>query len=396
MHATGGCYPLALLCRAGFEPDLIEELRAWYAARKVVAKIESTQEAVVRVGPVAGIPRLADLVFARDMLVVDRELIDLNVKDRVTPIGQALDAAGAFAQLSMLAPDSESTKPLAPLLSALEARLRNKVSADAGATQAAVWMLAGTHALIGHPPPDGAARFVGGVPRLKFPRGAPSRSTLKLDEAFQVLLTDAERGALLRSGLSAVDLGAAPGGWTYQLVARQIRVTAIDNGRVDAGLMASGLVTHLREDGFRYRPPRPVDWLVCDMVEKPGRVAELVARWFASGWCRAAVFNLKLPMKRRFEAWMQARLLLQPLAADHQIRARQLYHDREEITVAVVPNSSRRKSAPTAATQPRAVVGASLSRERGLRTGPVTSSRRTGARTGGAPKPTGGRRSRSR
>jgi 23S rRNA (cytidine2498-2'-O)-methyltransferase len=384
--------PLALLCRVGFEPDLIDELRAWYAARAVVADIGSTQEAVVRVGPVAAIPRLADLVFARDLLVIDRELTDLNVKDRVTPIGQALDVAGAFAHLSMLTPDSESTKPLAPLLTALEARLRNKVYADAGDAQAAVWMLAGTHALIGHPPPDGGARFAGGVPRLKFPRGAPSRSTLKLDEAFQVLLTDTERTALLRSGLSAVDLGAAPGGWTYQLVMRQMRVIAIDNGRVDADLMASGLVTHLREDGFRYRPPRPVDWLVCDMVEKPGRVAELVARWFASGWCRAAVFNLKLPMKRRFEAWMKARQILESLAADHQIRARQLYHDREEITVAVVPIDLRSRSKP---------VGAGSARERSPRKPEGPRSRPESAPTGGAkrpgarPKP-GGRRSRSR
>jgi 23S rRNA (cytidine2498-2'-O)-methyltransferase len=393
VHSPSGPCALALLCRVGFEPDLIDELRAWYAARAIVAEIGSTQEAVVRVGPVAAIPRLADLVFARDLLVVDQELTDLNVKDRVTPIAQALDAVGAFAQLSMLTPDSESTKPLAPLLSALEARLRNKASADAGAAQAAVWMLAGTHALIGHPPPDGGARFAGGVPRLKFPRGAPSRSTLKLDEAFQVLLTDAERVALLRAGLTAVDLGAAPGGWTYQLVARQIRVTAIDNGRVDAGLMASGLVTHLREDGFRFRPPRPVDWLVCDMVEKPGRVAELVARWFAAGWCRAAVFNLKLPMKRRFEAWMQARLMLQPLAARHAIRARQLYHDREEITVAVVPMNLRQAPAPA---------GAGSARERSPRKPEGPRSRPEAAPTGGAKrpaarsKPAGGRRSRSR
>jgi 23S rRNA (cytidine2498-2'-O)-methyltransferase len=369
-----------LLCRVGFEPDLIDELRAWYAARSVVADIESTQEAVVRVGPVAATPQLADLVFARDLLVIDQELTALDVKDRVTPIGRALDLAGAFSRLAMLTPDSESTKPLAPLLTALEARLRNKASAAADA-QAAIWMLSGTHALVGHPPADGGAQFIGGIPRLKFPRGAPSRSTLKLDEAFQVLLGESERAALLRPGMTAVDLGAAPGGWTFQLVMRQMRVTAIDNGRVDAALMASGLVTHLREDGFRYRPTRPVDWLVCDMVETPGRVAELVARWFASGWCRAAVFNLKLPMKRRFEAWTQARSMLEPLArGGFRIRARQLYHDREEITVAVVPMSLRAPSA-----------GAGLARDPGSLAGKRNSSRAKPAATERArPAATGG------
>lgn len=391
MNRSDAARPLALLCRVGFEPDLIDELRAWYAARSVAADIGSTQEGVVRVGPVAAIPRLAELVFARDLLVVDQELAALDVKDRVTPIGQALDLAGPFRQLTMLTPDSESTKPLAPLLGALEARLRNKASAAAGDAEAAVWMLAGTHALVGHPSPAGAAPFPGGIPRLKFPRGAPSRSTLKLDEAFQVLLTEAERTALLRPGLTAVDLGAAPGGWTFQLVMRQMRVIAIDNGRVDAGLMASGLVTHSREDGFRYRPPRPVDWLVCDMVEKPGRVAELVARWFASGWCRAAVFNLKLPMKRRFEAWTQARLALQPVAASHAIRARQLYHDREEITVAVVPVNLRQSSVGAGSTRDRSPRGADGPRSR-PEAAPTGGAKRSGAR----PKPAGGRRSRTR
>jgi 23S rRNA (cytidine2498-2'-O)-methyltransferase len=169
------------------------------------------------------------------------------------------------------------------------------------------------------------------------PREAPSRSTLKLEEAFQVLLTPGERAALLKPGMQAVDLGAAPGGWTYQFVRRAIRVAAIDNGRLDARLMDSGLVEHHRVDGFRYRPPKPVDWLVCDMVEKPSRVAELVARWLASHSCRAAIFNLKLPMKQRHAAWQSAKAVLVPVLDGRRLRARQLYHDREEITVAVLP-----------------------------------------------------------
>lgn len=332
---------IALLCRVGFEADLIDELQAWYAARGLSAACRSEQPAVVRVLADTGIPSLNELVFARDLMVVVAALPDLNPKDRVTPIAQALVDIGGRASVTVLTPDSEATKPLAPLVSALEARLRAGADTDAR-SGAQVWMLAGTHALVGTAPPRGGARFPGGLPRLKFPREAPSRSTLKLDEAFQVLLTDSEREQLLRPGGSAVDLGAAPGGWTYQLVARQIRVTAIDNGRLDARLNESPLVQHLREDGFRYRPARTVDWLVCDMVEKPGKVAELMAHWFQSGWCRAAVFNLKLPMKRRFEAWDKARSLLQPLQAlGFVIRARQLYHDREELTVAILPGTSK-------------------------------------------------------
>ncbi len=55
---------------------------------------------------------------------------------------------------------------------------------------------------------------------LSMPRDAPSRSTLKLAEAFVTFLADGERDTLLRPGMRAVDLGAAPGGWTWQLVQR--------------------------------------------------------------------------------------------------------------------------------------------------------------------------------
>ena len=339
---------LAFLCRAGFERDLCDELSAWFAARGGAAEIVTPQAAVVRVRGAAGVPPLAELVYARDLLIVHAELPTLGVKDRVTPLAEALQPLRPFSALTLLAPDSDDTRPLAPLLGALDARLQALVGTDGGS--AAVWMLSGTHALIGRPPADGGAPFAGGISRLKFPREAPSRSTLKLEEAFHVLLTPRERERLLRSGGSAVDLGAAPGGWTFQLVQRGIKVTAIDNGRIDQRLMDSGRVQHLREDGFRYRPAKTVDWLVCDMVEKPDRVAELVVRWFREGLCRAAIFNLKLPMKRRFEAWQRARESLAPLLRQgYALRARQLYHDREEITVAVVPTA-----AVVAAPPPRA------------------------------------------
>jgi 23S rRNA (cytidine2498-2'-O)-methyltransferase len=74
--------------------------------------------------------------------------------------------------------------------------------------------------------------------------------------------------------------------------------------------------------------------MVCDMVGQPRRVAERMATWVREGWCRHTVFNLKLPMKKR---WDETRLCLDIFRAQagplSVLRARQLYHDREEITV---------------------------------------------------------------
>ena len=48
-------------------------------------------------------------------------------------------------------------------------------------------------------------------------------------------------------------------------------------------------------DGFHYWPTRS-EWLVCDMVEKPARITQLVTRWIYEGKVSTR-FSLKLPMK---------------------------------------------------------------------------------------------------
>ena len=66
----------------------------------------------------------------------------------------------------------------------------------------------------------------------------PSRSTLKLDEAFQTFIPKYVHDERMHGGLYAVDLGACPDGWTYQLVQRGMFVQAVDNGAMDDKLMA--------------------------------------------------------------------------------------------------------------------------------------------------------------
>jgi 23S rRNA (cytidine2498-2'-O)-methyltransferase len=166
---------------------------------------------------------------------------------------------------------------------------------------------------------------------------APSRSYLKLTEAFEVFLDKSEQAQWLKQGMTAVDLGAAPGGWTWQLVQRGLKVTAVDNGPLKGAAATHPSVKHLRQDGFRFRPQRAVDWLVCDMVEQPQRVATLMAEWFIGGFTQRAIFNLKLPMKKRVaslnEALGSLRKALDAKGIRYRLEAKQLYHDREEVTI---------------------------------------------------------------
>jgi 23S rRNA (cytidine2498-2'-O)-methyltransferase len=101
-------------------------------------------------------------------------------------------------------------------------------------------------------------------------------------------------------------------------------------------LMDTGLVQHLMADGFTFVPKQPVDWMVCDIVEKPARNAALLETWIGEGYCREAVVNLKLPMKQRYA---EVKRLLERIEEGFKARGirveigcKQLYHDREEVT----------------------------------------------------------------
>jgi len=288
--------------------------------------------------------RFGDLMFARQLIYVLGSDENLPTEDRLTPLMSIIRASELrFSELFLETADTNEAKSLSvflrkfalPLRRALE---REQLLGNRHLPRLHVFFLSATSVCVGLSNVTDASPWLMGIPRLKFPRGAPSRSTLKLDEAFQVFVQLPDQD--LRPGMTAVDLGAAPGGWTWQLVHRHIRTIAVDNGAIDPVLLDSGIVEHLRVDGFRYRPVKPVDWLVCDMVEQPLRIAALMADWLAQGHCRHALFNLKLPMKKRYECVRQSRELIESRLAQagrrYRLEFRQLYHDRAEITGYVV------------------------------------------------------------
>ena len=339
---------LLCYCRAGFEPELAAELgeRAAEVGMHGHARAGRGDGYVVYAGVDAEALDRAlpwrSLVFARQKLRLLTELRAMDPRDRISPVLAALQGLPAFGDLMVEHPDSEDGKLLAGLSRSFANALRPALRAagllttteDVGKPRLHLCFLGGDHLLLAQANPRDSAPWPSGIPRLKLHADAPSRSALKLEEALLILLDERERATLLQLGMRAVDLGAAPGGWTWVLLREGLRVTAVDNGPLRQHVLDSGLVEHLRADGFAWHPPRPVDWMVCDMVEQPRRVAARMAQWFAEGWCERAIFNLKLPMKKR---WQETVLCLDLLAAQAgrplSIRARQLYHDREEITV---------------------------------------------------------------
>ena len=342
---------LLAYCRQGFEPELAAELteKAANAGFAGYARTQRNDGYVVFACEEGDALDRAlhwrDLVFARQKLALITELRGLDPKDRITPILAALQGR-RFGDLRVEHPDSDSCKPLAGLARSFGNALRPALRKAGVLTDADdprlprlhVVFVRGDHVFLASARTRDSSPWPLGIPRLKLLPDAPSRSALKLEEALLVLLDEDERARLVQPGMTAADLGAAPGGWTWVLTREHLRISSVDNGPLRQHVLDTGLVEHLRADGFHWKPSQPLDWMVCDMVEQPRRVAERMATWVREGWCRHTIFNLKLPMKKR---WDETRLCLDLFREQAQrpltVRARQLYHDREEITVFATP-----------------------------------------------------------
>jgi 23S rRNA (cytidine2498-2'-O)-methyltransferase len=308
-------------CRPGFDDDLAEEVRGRRIGPGLVA--------VDR-------PPAAWPVFGRAGFPVAAEV---RPGDAPAALAAALDAAfaGKPRAWTLLAwtPDTDETNPLAPRADKLVGALRPDLDLvrvpradDAvryGGFLAQVCLAAPERVLVGvMPAHDSPTLAPGGRARAGRPKDAPSRAARKLEEAFAWI------GRAPEPGETCVDLGAAPGGWTAVLLARRARVIAVDPARLAPNL--AGRARHVQASAFDYAPDEPVDWLFCDMAWRPLEVAQLLAKWGRRGWANAMVSNIKLPMKQRV-AFVRKVMATVAEGGWRDLRGRQLYHDREEITL---------------------------------------------------------------
>ncbi len=176
-----------------------------------------------------------------------------------------------------------------------------------------------------------------GQQRMQMDPQAPSRSYLKVEEAFHLF------GSAPKENETVVDLGAAPGGWSYSALKNGATVTAIDNGPLKGPVVSNSRVKHLKADAFTYKHSsgKPADWLLCDILEKPEVVLELIDKWLNQKWCRRFIVNLKLG---RTDPIFLLKKIRDPkkglLSYCRILYVRQLYHNREEITLMGQVNES--------------------------------------------------------
>ncbi|SET17093.1 23S rRNA (cytidine2498-2'-O)-methyltransferase [Stigmatella erecta] len=317
-------------CRAGFEPHLFEELAWAGAAPRLLgeALIESD-----------GAPGLAP-AFARQGMRVLASFPSPSPGLSADALARSVAARprGSPLVLQAYTPDTPSGNALAPQADALVEAVRALLpperlledpnrAREAGARLVALCLAPGVAVLGEVLAREALSLAPGGRRRMRREGDAPSRAAMKLEEALDGLPFEPGRGEV------CVDLGAAPGGWTQRLVARGARVIAVDPAKLMPELAAHPRVRHVQESAFAFAPEEPADWLFCDMAWRPLEVAQLLAKWGRRGWASHLVANIKLPMKDKNPLLLRVRHVLAEDGGWSGLTVRQLYHDRDEVTV---------------------------------------------------------------
>lgn len=176
-------------------------------------------------------------------------------------------------------------------------------------------------------PEDNISGWSGGMMHYKKSEEDISRAKFKLMEAIEVFGLD------MGEFHQALDLGAAPGGWTSVLLEHGLQVTAVDTGDMDDRLLkhpglrfikANASELQLEKTGF--------DLLTSDISWNPKNTARLINE--ASGYLKSggtAVVTLKLMGEKVRKTIKEVLSIYKEVFEILQVK--QLFHNRDEVTL---------------------------------------------------------------
>ena len=177
-------------------------------------------------------------------------------------------------------------------------------------------------------PVPGYADWPGGRIRLRRSPEQISRAEFKLEELFVLDV------APIPTQGTAIDLGASPGGWTRLLRARGLRVIAVDPGRLDPRLGGDPGVNYVATTSgpFLESLRQPIDLVVNDMRMAPALSCQLMRQ--AAQHVRRDGFGIMTLKLTPSGASATIDAALGALRREWEIVfARQIYHNRNEVTV---------------------------------------------------------------
>ena len=180
-------------------------------------------------------------------------------------------------------------------------------------------------------PERNLSEWNGGAIRFRKEDGQISRAKFKLMEA------EREFGIDFSAFRNALDIGAAPGGWTSFLLERGLTVTAVDPARMHDSLSGAPGLTVLRRNASEVKlREQQFDMLVCDMSWSPKLMAKLVTDLLyslSSGG--TALVTVKLMHKKPLALIKEVIAVFEGERMQIQ-RAKQLFHNRDEVTLYMV------------------------------------------------------------
>jgi 23S rRNA (cytidine2498-2'-O)-methyltransferase len=292
----------AYLAPVGLEATLTEELRrAGVAVAAWHGRLALSEEP-----PVAS-------VWALDVWTAPQEIAVASIKAAADALRAMQRNWGAYA-----AAYHRRTALIGERLPPVKARPLTFPEPAPTAHLGAWTLLAPDHMLAS---PTKSSRFVNGECLfVEDHAGPPSRAYLKLWEACTRL------GIWPRPGETCLDLGAAPGGWTWAIARLGASVAAVDKAALDAGVAAMPGVTQRSGSAFGLEP-EPVDWLFSDVIAYPDRLLALVRRWIDAGAPRHIVCTVKFQGETDHDA-------VAAFATIPGGRLMHLFHNKHELTFA--------------------------------------------------------------
>lgn len=188
------------------------------------------------------------------------------------------------------------------------------------------------HSANTHPTP-------GGIPRAVIPLESPSRAWLKLVQALAFAGLETKGTHPLR-GKIAVELGSAPGGASYALLQRGVRVHGIDPGAMDPRVLdyripGGSAFTHLQMTAGEVPPhllPQKADLLISDLNLAPAVMIRLVRKMQAQVRASLLILTLKINDRAVFAGLKENLAAIRDFAPG-PVRVTQLPGNRDEICV---------------------------------------------------------------
>lgn len=180
-------------------------------------------------------------------------------------------------------------------------------------------------------PKDNLSDWNGGAVRFQREEGQISRAKFKLLEAEKTFGID------FTAFRHALDIGAAPGGWTSFLLERGIHVTAVDPAKMHESLVNNSQLKIMRKNASEVKfRDNQFDLIVCDMSWSPKQMVKLVKDLLYSlSPGGTAIVTVKLMHKKPMA------LIKDVIASfeEDQMQlqyAKQLFHNRDEITLHMI------------------------------------------------------------